>query len=67
MKSSIAKFALTETQDEPEGPSKQIRLLDLPGHPRLQDELKAHLPDADGVVFLVDVQAVLRNAGTIAE
>jgi signal recognition particle receptor subunit beta len=67
MKTSIASVLLSETQDDPTGPAKQIRLLDLPGHPRLQDDVKAHLPDADGLVFVVDVQALLKNAGSIAE
>ena len=67
MKSSISTVAITESPDEPESRSKQIRLLDLPGHPRLQDDIKAHLPEADGVVFVVDVQSLLKNAGAIAE
>ena len=67
MKSSITNIALAESPNEPEGPSKLIRLIDLPGHPRLQDDVKAHLSEADGLVFVVDVQALLRNAGAIAE
>ena len=35
-------------------PRRPIRVLDMPGHGRLRTKLMASLPDARGVVFLVD-------------
>jgi signal recognition particle receptor subunit beta len=43
------------------------RLVDLPGHPRLRDEVKRNLKTASAVVFVVDVQSLLRVGGSIAE
>ncbi|WRT66952.1 uncharacterized protein IL334_003917 [Kwoniella shivajii] len=50
-----------------DGQVKPIKLVDLPGHPRLRDELKKHVKDASGVVFVVDVQALVRNSASVAE
>lgn len=44
-----------------------MRLVDLPGHPRLRDVVKSQLREADAVVFVVDVQGIVRNAGQVAE
>lgn len=62
---SSTLFALT-LPDEPDR-TKQVRLVDLPGHPRLRDEVKKHLPSCSGVVFVVDVVGVVRTAGQVAE
>ncbi|WWC69623.1 uncharacterized protein I206_103566 [Kwoniella pini CBS 10737] len=50
-----------------DGQTKQVRLIDIPGHPRLRDELKKYIKDASAVVFVVDIQALVRNAAAIAE
>ncbi|WVO16972.1 hypothetical protein L204_104658 [Cryptococcus depauperatus] len=50
-----------------DGLSKQIRLVDLPGHPRLIGELKAYVGNATAVVFVVDIQGIIRNAYAVAE
>ena len=47
--------------------SRQVRLVDMPGHPRLRDEVKKRIPEADAVVFVVDIVGLVRNAATIAE
>ncbi|WVR05029.1 hypothetical protein IAU60_002041 [Kwoniella sp. DSM 27419] len=62
---SITSFILSSPDDD--GATKTLRLVDLPGHPRLRDQLKTHVKDATAVVFVVDVQAIVRNASSIAE
>lgn len=59
---SVTTFTLKD-----EFSSKQIRLVDLPGHPRLKDEFKKYVDDASAVIFVVDIVALVRNAGPIAE
>lgn len=44
-----------------------MTLVDLPGHPRLKDEMKKYVKTADAVVFVVDIVGLVRNAGVIAE
>jgi signal recognition particle receptor subunit beta len=41
--------------------------VDLPGHPRLKDEFKKNVKEADAVVFVVDIVGLVRTAGTVAE
>jgi signal recognition particle receptor subunit beta len=41
--------------------------VDLPGHPRLKDEFKKYVKDAQAVIFMIDVVGVVRNAGIVAE
>ncbi|WVQ98487.1 hypothetical protein IAU59_005613 [Kwoniella sp. CBS 9459] len=62
---SITTFLLSSPYED--GTSKNLRLIDLPGHPRLRDQLKKHVKEASAVVFVVDVQAVVRNAASVAE
>ncbi|WVF72454.1 hypothetical protein IAT40_007269 [Kwoniella sp. CBS 6097] len=62
---SITSFLLSSPYDD--GTTKNLRLIDLPGHPRLRDQLKKHVKEASAVVFVVDVQAVVRNAASVAE
>jgi signal recognition particle receptor subunit beta len=38
----------------PGGRSREIRLVDLPGHPRLRGRLDAFAPAARALVFVVD-------------
>ncbi|WWC61303.1 uncharacterized protein I303_103884 [Kwoniella dejecticola CBS 10117] len=62
---SITTFPFASPYDD--GRSKQVKLVDIPGHPRLRDELKKHIKDASTVVFVVDIQALVRNSAAIAE
>ena len=39
----------------------------MPGHPRLQDDVKKQLGEASAVVFVVDVVSIVRSAGAVAE
>ncbi|KZO97870.1 P-loop containing nucleoside triphosphate hydrolase protein [Calocera viscosa TUFC12733] len=47
--------------------SKLIRVIDIPGHPRLRNRFKEHLATVDGVVFTVDANTVARNGAIVAE
>lgn len=46
---------------------RQVRLVDLPGHPRLRDQILKYKADIWGVVFVVDVVGIVRNAAGVAE
>jgi len=47
--------------------NKSIRVIDVPGHPRLRDRFQDHLSDAKAVGFVVDTNSVSRNAPAAAE
>ncbi|KAG9093333.1 hypothetical protein FRC06_011563 [Ceratobasidium sp. 370] len=48
-------------------PGRTLRLVDVPGHPRLREQFADHLGDAAGVVFVVDTATVSRNGPAVAE
>ncbi|KAG8679435.1 hypothetical protein FRC08_016976, partial [Ceratobasidium sp. 394] len=48
-------------------PGRTLRLVDVPGHPRLREQFADHLADAAGIVFAVDAATVSRNGPAIAE
>ncbi|KAK6902740.1 signal recognition particle receptor subunit beta [Kwoniella mangroviensis CBS 8886] len=62
---SITTFRFNSPYED--GQTKPIRLIDLPGHPRLKDELKKYVKEASAVVFVVDIQALVRNSAAVAE
>lgn len=65
---SISTSSTTFPLVEPAGDAtKSLTLVDLPGHPRLKDEFKKHVKEADAVVFVVDIVGLVRTAGTVAE
>jgi signal recognition particle receptor subunit beta len=47
--------------------NKSIRVIDVPGHPRLRYQFHDHLSDAKGVGLVVDTNSVSRNAPAVAE
>ena len=47
--------------------NKPIRIIDVPGHPRLRDQFQDYLSDAKAVGFVVDTNSVSRNAPAVAE
>lgn len=47
--------------------NKSIRVVDVPGHPRLRDQFQEYLSDAKAVGFVVDTNSVSRNAPAVAE
>ena len=46
---------------------RTLHLLDIPGHPRIRDQFKEHLPEAKGIVFVVDASTIARNGAAVAE
>ncbi|KAF5369196.1 hypothetical protein D9615_009974 [Tricholomella constricta] len=48
-------------------PQKNIRVVDIPGHPRIRDQFREHLDDAKVIAFMVDVSTVSRNGAVVAE
>lgn len=44
-----------------------LRIVDVPGHPRVRDQFQEYLPDAKAVVFVVDANTVSRNGAAAAE
>ncbi|CAE6495616.1 unnamed protein product [Rhizoctonia solani] len=46
---------------------RTLRLVDVPGHPRLRDQFTDHLEDTAAVVFVVDSSSVARNGAAVAE
>ena len=47
--------------------NKFIRIIDVPGHPRLRDQFQEHLSDAKAVGFVVDTNPVSQNAPAVTE
>ncbi|KAF8447562.1 hypothetical protein L210DRAFT_2803493 [Boletus edulis BED1] len=48
-------------------PSKMLRVIDVPGHPRIRDQFREHLKDGNVVVFVVDCSTISRNGSVVAE
>ncbi|KAG6837159.1 hypothetical protein H0H93_013749 [Arthromyces matolae] len=46
---------------------KTIRVIDIPGHPRIRDQFREHLNDARAIAFVVDASTVSRNGAQVAE
>ncbi|KEP53863.1 signal recognition particle receptor subunit beta [Rhizoctonia solani 123E] len=46
---------------------RTLRLVDIPGHPRLRDQFTDHLEDTAAVVFVVDSASIARNGAVVAE
>jgi|ERR1700722_337565 len=46
---------------------KTIRIIDVPGHPRVRDQFGEHLSVAKAVAFVVDSSTVSRNGASVAE
>jgi len=46
---------------------KTLRLIDVPGHPRLRDQYREHLPEAKAVAFIVDASTISRVGPAVAE
>jgi len=55
------------TASLPLGPKKAVRVIDIPGHPRLRGQFQEHLGDAKAVVFTVDAPSISRNPSEVAE
>ncbi|RPD66379.1 P-loop containing nucleoside triphosphate hydrolase protein [Lentinus tigrinus ALCF2SS1-7] len=46
---------------------KTLRLIDVPGHPRIRDQFQEYLPHAKAVAFVVDSSTISRNGAAVAE
>ncbi|TBU35722.1 signal recognition particle receptor beta subunit-domain-containing protein [Dichomitus squalens] len=44
-----------------------IRVIDVPGHPRIRDQFQEHLPSAKAIAFVVDASTISRNGPVVAE
>lgn len=48
-------------------PTKTLRVIDVPGHPRIRDQFREHLKDAQAIAFVVDCSTISRNGSGVAE
>jgi signal recognition particle receptor subunit beta len=46
---------------------KPMTVIDVPGHPRIRDQFKDHMPNARAVLFVVDASTISRNGAAVAE
>ena len=46
---------------------KTIRIVDVPGHPRVRHQFKESLDDAKAIAFVVDASTVSRSGAAVAE
>ncbi|TDL24846.1 P-loop containing nucleoside triphosphate hydrolase protein [Rickenella mellea] len=46
---------------------RSLRIVDVPGHPRLRGEFKEYLGEAKAIAFVVDASTVARNGSAVAE
>ncbi|GBE82108.1 P-loop containing nucleoside triphosphate hydrolase protein [Sparassis crispa] len=46
---------------------KALRVIDVPGHPRLRDQFQEYLPEAKAVAFVVDASTISRTGPAVAE
>lgn len=47
--------------------SRSIKLIDIPGHPRLRHHFDEYIDDAKAIAFVVDVTTIARNGAAVAE
>ncbi|KAI0819545.1 P-loop containing nucleoside triphosphate hydrolase protein [Trametes gibbosa] len=46
---------------------KAVRIIDVPGHPRIRNQFQEHVPHAKAIAFIVDASTVSRNGAAVAE
>ncbi|KAM6500299.1 P-loop containing nucleoside triphosphate hydrolase protein [Amanita muscaria] len=46
---------------------KALRVIDIPGHPRLRGQFQEYLPNAKAIAFVVDANTISRNGAAVAE
>ncbi|KZT09653.1 P-loop containing nucleoside triphosphate hydrolase protein [Laetiporus sulphureus 93-53] len=46
---------------------RTLRVIDVPGHPRIRDQFREYLPDARAIAFVVDSSTISRNGAAVAE
>jgi len=67
--SSHTSLQVNETQYVTEGTSGSapLRLIDVPGHPRIRAQFREYLGGTKGIVFVVDTSTIARNGASVAE
>ncbi|CAA6665536.1 unnamed protein product [Spirodela intermedia] len=58
---------ILHSESEKKNKIKPVRVVDVPGHPRLRPKLDEFLPQAAGIVFVVDALDFLPNCRAVAE
>ncbi|KAF9053014.1 signal recognition particle receptor beta subunit-domain-containing protein [Panaeolus papilionaceus] len=48
-------------------PQRSMRVIDIPGHPRLRTQFHEHLSEARAIAFVVDASSISRNGAAVAE
>ncbi|EGN93292.1 hypothetical protein SERLA73DRAFT_189849 [Serpula lacrymans var. lacrymans S7.3] len=51
----------------PGSSAKALRVVDIPGHPRIRGQFREYLSDARALAFVVDASTVSRNGAVVAE
>ncbi|KAJ7632783.1 signal recognition particle receptor beta subunit-domain-containing protein [Roridomyces roridus] len=46
---------------------KSLTVVDIPGHPRIRNQVDEHIGDAKAIAFVVDASTVSRNGAVVAE
>ncbi|KAL0066414.1 hypothetical protein AAF712_006456 [Marasmius tenuissimus] len=49
------------------GKKHPIKVVDVPGHPRIRDQFRDYLSEAKAIVFVADANLVSRNGAAVAE
>ncbi|KAI0345320.1 hypothetical protein BDW22DRAFT_1325684 [Trametopsis cervina] len=47
--------------------ARALRIIDVPGHPRIRDQFREYMSDAKAVAFVVDASTISRNGAAVAE
>jgi len=48
-------------------PASKMRVVDVPGHPRMRDQFRDYVSEAKAVVFVVDASTISRTGPAVAE
>lgn len=48
-------------------PSQALRIIDIPGHPRIRGQFQEYFTDAKVIAFVVDASTISRNGQAVAE
>lgn len=60
MQTNVAAVSLPPTH-------KTLRIIDVPGHPRIRDQFREYITDAKAIAFVVDASTISRNGSVVAE
>ncbi|KAF7363590.1 hypothetical protein MSAN_01015800 [Mycena sanguinolenta] len=60
LQTNVSTVALPEVK-------KTLTVVDIPGHPRIRDQVSEYIGDAKAIAFVVDASTVSRNGPAVAE